>query len=477
MNTPPNRMASIRDSLGNAPEGPERFLWGASASVCLGHVPNGTSLGGRAAELAGRSVLIATRDQCAAALALIELDGVARRLIVCTPDLPPDHLPGVVAKAGVDAIVSDHDRGADGLEVPLRVLCNGTVTPAKETLVACCRTEWVLLTSGTTGAPKLLVHSFASLTAPINNGRDGQDGSEGQKLDGADVVWGTFYDIRRDGGLEIFFRAVLGRGSFVLSGAGEPTGDYLVRLGEHGATHVSGTPSHWRCALMNPDARAIAPRYIRLSGEIADQGILNALRSFYPQASVGHAFASTEAGVGFEVNDGLEGFPASMVGAPGDVQVKVADGSLRIRSARNAVRYAGEEHSRLTDDEGFVDTGDMVERRGDRYYFLGRKSGIINVGGLKVHPEEVEAAINRHPAVCMSMVRSRRSPITGSLVAADIVLKAEPDPSGAGGRIVDFRREILQICHDRLAPHKIPATIRFVPALEMAAAGKLARHA
>ena len=182
----------------------------------------------------------------------------------------------------------------------------------------------------------MLVHSFASLTAPIG-------GALGQ---GADVVWGTFYDIRRYGGLQIFLRAVLGRGSFVLSGAGEPIGDYLVRLGAHGATHVSGTPSHWRRALMSPDARAIAPRYIRLSGEIADQGILNALRSFYPQASVGHAFASTEAGVGFEVNDGLEGFPASMVGAPGDVQIKVEDGSLRIRSARNAVRYLGEDHVR-----------------------------------------------------------------------------------------------------------------------------------
>jgi len=250
-----------------------------------------------------------------------------------------------------------------------------------------------------------------------------------------------------------------------------------VRLGAHGATHVSGTPSHWRRALMSPDARAIAPRYIRLSGEIADQAILNALRSFYPQASIGHAFASTEAGVGFEVNDGLEGFPASMVGASGDVQIKVDDGSLRIRSARNAVGYVGEDHSTVADDEGFVDTGDMVERRGDRYYFLGRRSGIINVGGLKVYPEEVEAAINRHPAVRMSMVRSTRSPMTGSLVAADVVLKGEPQPSGAGARIVDFKREILQICHDSLAPHKIPATIRFVHALEIADAGKLARHA
>jgi acyl-coenzyme A synthetase/AMP-(fatty) acid ligase len=461
-----NPMTSIRDRLGNAPEGPERFLWGATACVCLGHFLNGTSLGGRAAELAGRSVLIATRDQLAAALALVELDGIARRLIVCTPDLAAEHLPAIAAKAGVDAIVSDHniESGIKNSEFRIQTPPTPFQIPNSEFQIP---TEWVLLTSGTTGAPKMVVHSFASLTAPISNGL----------AQGADVVWGTFYDIRRYGGLQIFFRAVLGRGSFVLAGAGEPIGDYLVRLGAHGATHVSGTPSHWRRALMSPHARAIAPRYVRLSGEIADQGILNALRSFYPQARVGHAFASTEAGVGFEVDDGLEGFPASMVGAPGDVQLKVDDGSLRIRSARNAVRYVGEQRSTLTDDEGFVDTGDIVERRGDRYYFLGRRNGIINVGGLKVYPEEVEAAINRHPAVRMSMVRPTRSPITGSLVAADIVLKEEPDPSGSGGRIVDFRREILQICHDRLAPHKIPATIRFVPALEMAAAGKLARHA
>ena len=134
--------------------------------------------------------------------------------------------------------------------------------------------------------------------------------------------------------------------------------------------------------------------------------------------------------VGAAVGSAVVG--ASVVGASGDVHINVDDGSLRIRSARNAVRHVGEEHSTLTDDEGFVDTGDMVERRGDRYYFLGRRSGLINVGGLKGYPEEVEAAINRHPAVRMSLVVARRSPITGSLVAADVVLKEEPDSSGAG---------------------------------------------
>ena len=62
----------------------------------------------------------------------------------------------------------------------------------------------------------------------------------------------------------------------------------------------------------------------------------------------------------------------------------------------------------LADEDGFVDTGDMLELRGDRYYFAGRREGIINVGGQKVHPEEVEAVINRHPACgCRGCGRSR----------------------------------------------------------------------
>lgn len=463
MNTPPNRTASIRDRLGDVPESPARFLCGGTGNVCLGHLREGTTLGGRLAELAGRSVLVATRDQFAAALALIELDGIARRLIVCTPDLPSKHLPGVAVKAGVEAIVSDDGRDDDGLDVPLRVRCDAAVAPAKEPPASRYKTEWVLLTSGTTGAPKMVVHSLESLTSALGSGLT-QNG---------DVVWGTFYDIRRFGGLQILFRAVLGGGSLVLSGTGESIADYLVRLSANGTTHISGTPSHWRRALMSPNARAITPHYIRLSGEIADQGILNALESFY-SASVAHAFASTEAGVGFEVNDGLEGFPAAIVGAPGELQLKVDDGSLRIRSPRTAACYLGEEDCRLLDDDGFVDTGDMVERRGDRYYFLGRRNGIINVGGLKVYPEEVEAAINRHPSVRMSRVRPRKSSITGSLVVADVVLKTETE---AGGHHADFKREILQICRANLAPHKIPATIQFVPGLDIAAAGKLARHA
>ena len=444
-------------------EGPHtagRFLWGANGGVALADLAGGTSLGGRLHELAGRAVLLATRDQFAAALALIGLDGVARRIVLCPPDVDAAHLPEIIADGEIDAVVSDRD-AADlaALGIALHVAAGTAVVADDGVQHAGRHTEWLLLTSGTTGAPKLVRHDVASLTAPIRAGA-------------ASPVWGTFYDIRRYGGLQIFFRGVLGGGSLILSSAGELVGDHLRRLAERGVTHLTGTPSHWRRALMSRAARAIAPRYVRLSGEIADQTILDHLHAFYPDAAVGHAYASTEAGVGFEVDDGLEGFPASLVG-DGDVDIKIEGGSLRLRSARTASFYVGRRHPPLLDQDGFVDTGDMVERRGERYYFVGRKGGIINVGGQKVHPEEVEAAINRHPDVWASLVRPRRNPITGSIVVADVVLRDAPGAAGPA----EAEREILAICRQALAPHKVPAALRFVPSLDVSAAGKLLRHA
>ena len=154
---------------------------------------------------------------------------------------------------------------------------------------------------------------------------------------------------------------VCGGASLVLSSAGEPVVDHLARLAEHGVTHLSGTPSHWRGALMTPTIRAIAPRYVRLSGEIADQAILDSLRAAFPQAAIGHAYASTEAGVAFDVNDGLAGFPVDYIGAARDgVAMKIVDGSLRIRSPGAASGYVNSGQPPLADAAGFVDTGQRL---------------------------------------------------------------------------------------------------------------------
>jgi acyl-coenzyme A synthetase/AMP-(fatty) acid ligase len=466
MKTPRNRCNSIREQLINNADCSRRFLWGASSHVSIGDLLRGTSLGGRLLELSGRSVLLVTHDQLAAAAALIELDGVASRIVICPSDITQEQFPSLIATGGVDAIVSDFE--ADDPDCPgslLRIACSSVILPSNVRQSEYHPTEWVLLTSGTSGSPKMIVHSLASLAAPI-------DMSQNQMRQN-DVVWGTFYDIRRYGGLQIFLRAVLGRGSLVLSSSNESPANHLTRLSARAVTHLSGTPSHWRRALMSPQARQIAPRYVRLSGEIADQTILNALHSFYPNSAIGHAFASTEAGVAFEVNDGFAGFPASMLGMRGKVEMKVRNNSLLIRSNRAASRYLDAESGTIADEEGLVDTGDVVELRADRYYFLGRRNGVINVGGLKVYPEEVEMVINSHPAVRMSMVRSRANPFTGALVSADVVLK---EASNGSNEVADFESEILKICRQSLPPYKIPATIRCVPALTVAAAGKLVRR-
>jgi acyl-coenzyme A synthetase/AMP-(fatty) acid ligase len=96
----------------------------------------------------------------------------------------------------------------------------------------------------------------------------------------------------------------------------------------------------------------------------------------------------------------------------------------RFISARRAAQATTSAARPETSPTGFVDTGDIVERRGERYYFVGRKDGVINVGGHKVRPEEVEAVLNCHPGVRMSFVRGRKSPITGAVVVADVVASA-----------------------------------------------------
>jgi acyl-coenzyme A synthetase/AMP-(fatty) acid ligase len=442
-------------------------LIGRDTIVSLQDLGRGSSLGGRLEELRGRSVLVATRDQLTAALALVELDGIVRRMVLCPLDLRRELLPFVVVTARVDAVVSDETApDASIAGVKRFVTCSRALVPIDSDRTQSHQTEWILLTSGTTGVPKMALHTLSSLTGAIK--RDEQLGGS--------VVWSTFYDIRRYGGLQIFLRALLSGSSLVLSCSEESTGDFLVRAGSHSVTHISGTPSHWRRVLMSPSAHKISPRYIRLSGEVVDQGVLDSLRVLYPDAKIVHAFASTEAGVGFDVSDGLAGFPASLLANQGaEVEMKVEDGSLRIRSPRNAVCYLGSSAETLAGEDGFIDTHDMVELRGDHYYFVGRKDGIINVGGLKVHPEEVEAVINRHPSVQMSLVTGRKNPITGMLVVADVVVKSDARPRAADNAAQQLRSDILESCRRALPPYKVPATVRFVPALEVAPSGKLAR--
>jgi acyl-CoA synthetase (AMP-forming)/AMP-acid ligase II len=461
-------MSSLWDSAAKAGDRPLGAFHAPAASIALPDLASASCLGGDPERFRGRSVLLAMREQLSTAIALLELDGIANRLVLCTPELSKESLAQVAATAATDTELPDLDphpvNKARGSPIERR---------------GSSETEWILLTSGTTGQPKLVAHSLASLagTLPRHTTGPAATGSSpaGAPASGTPTVWSTFYDIRRYGGLQIYLRAVLGGAPLVLSSANESPTDFLARAAERGVTHISGTPSHWRRALMSDAAGLLKPAYVRLSGEVADQVLLDRLREVYPHARIAHAFASTEAGVAFDVEDGRAGFPAEFIDSPRNgIEMKVEDGTLKIRSRRIAARYLGGEAGALASGDGYVDTGDLVELQEGRYYFRGRKGGVINVGGLKVYPEEVEGVINTDSRVRMSRVSAKRSPIMGALVVADVVL----EDVAAGlrpGEAEKVRAELMEACRRALPAHKVPARLSFVPALELTAAGKLVR--
>jgi acyl-coenzyme A synthetase/AMP-(fatty) acid ligase len=442
----------------------DRFIRGARAEVALIDLIEKSASWARNGMFEDRTVVIATEDQLTAATAMIELDGVARRIVLLPPDLPLEQLAPIAQAADADTIVTDRSSLASRIDSITVLLCDGCLEARSTDRGTPRETEWILVTSGTTGQPKMVVHTLFSLAGALPRRNDSTD---------EETVWSTFYDIRRYGGLQIFLRAMVSGCSLVLSDDQEPTVNFLDRAGKGGVTHISGTPSHWRRALMSSGTGLLSPRYVRLSGEIADQSILNRLRSAYPEADMSHAFASTEAGVVFNIVDGLAGFPPSVLDHTPQIEIKLKNESLHVRSLRTASRYLDDASGRLKDAEGFVDTGDMVELRESRYYFVGRRDGVINVGGRKVHPEEVEEVIKRHPEVEEALVYSRRSAITGALVAADVVLNGRHGvPRENNGEV---EREILRLCRTTLAIYKVPVILNFVSALDMAGTGKLSR--
>jgi acyl-CoA synthetase (AMP-forming)/AMP-acid ligase II len=464
---------ALRDQLLASSGSEERFISDELTSVGLRPHSLEVVIQSRPNLVRGRSVLLVAGSQLACALALIELDGVARRIVICPPDLDDNNLPAVLDLGDVDLIVSSRPLPVS-LKRPVLPLLTSPQTGECKRCGDPLATEWILFTSGTAGGePKMVIHTLDSLSGHLPSGPPV----------GPAFVWSTFYDIRRYGGMQVFLRTCLGGGSLVLSSASESYGAFLVRAGACRVSHILGTPSHWRRAIMTGQTHAIRPIYVRLSGEVADQAILTGLQRLYPEAIVAHAFASTEAGVGFEVRDGREGFPADLVGKPDTgTAIAIVDDSLRLRSSAVASGYLNRNLLSLRDNEGFVDTGDMVELKGDRYYFRGRREGVINVGGNKVHPEEIESVINRHPAVLVSRVRGRRNPITGSIVTADVVPQPQFLPGKDGKTTIDvlaardrLRHEILESCRMRMPAYKVPAMVSFVDSIRLSAAGKTVR--
>jgi long-chain acyl-CoA synthetase len=123
--------------------------------------------------------------------------------------------------------------------------------------------------------------------------------------------------------------------------------------------------------------------------------------------------------------------------------------------------------AQVVDDAGWFATGDLGRRdAAGRVFICGRKKTLINVGGMKVFPEEVEAILDSHPKVQRSIVEARLHPLYGEVPVARYIASAEGSPTAM---------ELRNHLRAHLAGYKIPLMFNAVPELPLTASGKLKR--
>jgi len=389
-------------------------------------------------------------DSISAALPwLVAADGLSHRIGLASPRVSVDTLDKLKKLGGFYLVVPGDEAGFQA-EVVQPDAAERGVQGA---------TEWVLTTSGTTGIPKLVPHTLDSLlrTTKRSNPK------------GIVPVWGLLYSFDRFAGLQVLLQAVASGSKLIVPPNDASLSDQIQFMVEHGVTHLSASPTLWRRLLMAPASRELNLRSITLGGEIADQEVLDALSSRFPSARLVHIYASTEAGVGFSVVDKKAGFPVEFIDKPpAGVELRVRNKSLQLRTRRQSVSYIGSD-KQVSDAQGWVNSGDLLERRGDRYLFVGRDDSTINVGGMKVQPEIVEQAIKSEPGIAEARVFGKGSAITGMLVCAEICLDAPVTDEKA------FVKSLKGKLLNHLADHEMPVRIKIVENIEINASGKVER--
>lgn len=377
--------------------------------------------------------------------ALVAFDGLTQQMLLLPASLDRDTQQSLIKTAQCTYVLN-----ADGE-------CTQVGSSEKKAIdPEMTETRWLLATSGTTGTPKIISHSLNSLTRTTSR----------NITKGTNYIWGLLYDPCRFAGLQVVLQSLLG-GSRLAVPQTNTFEDQVKALLEHQINALSATPSLWRKMLMDGRVRSLSLKQITIGGEIADQQLLDVLRSGYPEVRIVHIYASTEAGTGFAVQDGKAGFPSVWLNdSASPISLRInGDDHLLIKPPELPL---GEEIRGRLDSDGYLDTQDIVQKSGERVYFLGRASGAINVGGNKVHPEEVEKCIRQVSGVGDARVFAKSNSMMGQLVAAEVVIIDGFDQQA-------LRQQIQVHCRSRLEPWQRPAFVVIVDSLRETAAGKKKR--
>jgi acyl-coenzyme A synthetase/AMP-(fatty) acid ligase len=396
-------------------------------------------------EAKGNSVALDGLNPLELITAIIALDGFAASILFVPKGTANDSLLDELLFSIGTSVVIQEGLKANNLKHPY--YASPTLTKP---------TKWLLSTSGTTGKPKIIEHQVSTLSRSIVK----------KNVYAQSYIWGLVYDSNRFAGLQVVLQALISGSILVIPKdmSFETQVDAMVNFSVNA---LSATPTLWRKLLMDGRILGLQLKQLSLGGEIVDQSLLNTLRSKFPNSRIVHIYASTEAGTGFSVKDGLEGFPSAWLNNEGiSPRLKIGtNGHLLIKPS---ILPEGKEVSERLDEEGYLDTQDRVHLIGDRVMFLGRSSGAINIGGNKLNPEWLEHFLLGIEGVAEAQVSGKPSKITGQLIVVSIVAEPNIDKSL-------LKQTIIEICHNKLEKWQTPALIKFVEQLEMTSTGKLNR--
>jgi acyl-CoA synthetase (AMP-forming)/AMP-acid ligase II len=363
------------------------------------------------------------------------------------PDIPPAELERGTEALGGSVVVTRRDDLGPGRAVirPEELMDSDSLdveAPAEQPLM--------IRTTGTTGPSKAARHDWRILARTVRRRRPRPE-----------QRWLLAYGPHQFAGIQVLLHVVASQATLIAPFPRQPA-DGLQALLEERVNCVSATPTYCRFLLAEARSRGaeLPPlEQLTLGGEAIPPDLLDRLRQAFPSAKISQVYASTEFGSVMSVRDGEAGFSVDTLYSESnpDARVRVIDGALWVRADAGMLGYAGDADAPPADADGWRPTGDLVEIVGTRVLFRGRDSDVINVGGVKVDPLPVENRISGLSSVSAARVFGRPNPMTGAIVAAEIVPVSEADQEG-------IRLEIREALADLPSAWQ-PRSLKFVDAV------------
>lgn len=299
-----------------------------------------------------------------------------------------------------------------------------------------------LFTSGTTGQPRIVTHSVFNLSREVRLTPE------------TDIIWGLAYNPTHMAGIQVVLQAIRNK-NLLVNLFGLSPDEISSRIKKFAISHISATPTFFRLLLSTKHSFNSVKR-VTLGGEKCSIDLIKSIRVFFPNAKINNIYASTEAGTLFA--SGGDGF---IIPDNKKDLVKILRNEIYIHSSLIAESIA-------TSQEWYA-TGDIVkwlDREGGIFSIEGRKNEMINVGGMKVNPYEVESEISKFTGVNQVLVYGIKNSVVGNILCADIVLDID---------IAIDEVELKKFLRESLQPHMIPRKYNIVSKIEVSRTGKAKR--